>query len=250
MKIVPLALAALVTLGWTPAAGAATTTTPDTARVRLGTGAGAFVAYPSGDRPAPGVVVVHEWWGLNSQIRSIALRLSRQGYVAIVPDLYGGRIAGDAETAHVLSRSLDEERAVAVLASAASWLKAQPRVAKSRIGVLGFCMGGGLAQQVALGDGALAAVVVFYGTPLPAARVTRLEAPLLGHFGANDDGISADRVEAFKAALARENKVHEIYLYAGAGHAFMNDERPSYNPDAARLAWARTLAFLQKHLKR
>ena len=247
MKVVPLALAALVSAGFGLSASAATA--PDTARVRLTTGGGAFVAYPPGDGAVPAVVVVHEWWGLNAQIRELARRLSRQGYVVIVPDLYGGKVARDAEAAHVLSRSLDEERAVATLAAAASWARSQPRAAKSRVGVMGFCMGGSLAQQLALSDAGTAAVVVFYGTPQPAARIAQLKAPLLGHFGATDDGITADRVEAFKAALARSNKTHEIYVYAGAGHAFMNDERPSYNPDAARLAWARTLAFLQKHLK-
>lgn len=249
MKVlVPLTLAALLAAGL-PEARAAV---PDTARVRLGTGGTApkaFVAFPPGEGPAPAVIVVHEWWGLNVQIRETARRLSRQGYVAIVPDLYGGRVARDAESAHVLSRSIDEDQALAALSAAAGWLRAQPRSAKSRIGVVGFCMGGRLAQRFAMATDIPSAVVVFYGTPESAARIGQLRAPLQGHFGANDDGISADRVEAFKAALNKTGKTHEIHIYAGAGHAFMNEERPSHNADAARLAWVRTLAFLQKRLK-
>ena len=99
--------------------------------------------WPQEKGPYPGIVLLHEWWGLNSQIREVARRLSRQGYVAIVPDLYQGRVARDAESAHVLSRSLDEDRAVATLAAASSWLKTQPRTATGRVGVMGFCMGGG-----------------------------------------------------------------------------------------------------------
>ena len=225
---------------------------PDTARVTLAPGAPAtqaFVAFPSGDKPAPALIVVHEWWGLNAQIREIARRLARQGYVVIVPDLYGGRVAEGAEEAHVLSRSVEDEPAMVAISAAASWLRVQPRTARSRIGIIGFCMGGGLAQQFAMSTGTVSAAVVFYGTPEPAARIAQLRAPLQAHFGAADDGIPAERVQIFKAALEKAGRANEVHVYTGAGHAFMNEERPSFKPDAARLAWVRTLAFLQKHLK-
>lgn len=246
--LVLLAFAAL--LAPSPAAVAAR---PDTARVRLGSGAGApeaFVAYPPGELPAPAVIVAHEWWGLNHQIRDLARRLARQGYVVIVPDLYGGRVAKDAEAAHVLARSVEEERANRTFDQAARWLRSQPRTAKSRIGVVGFCMGGSLALGFAMSSDVTAAVVMFYGRPeTRAERVAKLNAPLQAHFGATDDGIASDRVEAFRSALGKAGKVHELHVYAGAGHAFMNEERRSHKPDAARLAWVRMLAFLQKHLK-
>jgi carboxymethylenebutenolidase len=225
----------------------------ETSRVHLGPasgGADAFVAWPVGKAPFPAVIVVHEWWGLNGQIRDVAKQFARQGYVAVVPDLYHGKVATDPEQAHVLMRGLDDEKATADLARAASWLRTERRVGKSRIGVIGFCMGGSYALQLALESAEPAAVVMFYGNPVTdVAQLRRLRAPLQGHFGQTDDGIPASRVEAFRTALRRAGKSAEIELYPGAGHAFMHDGRPSFHADAARKAWARTLAFFQKHLK-
>jgi len=226
---------------------------PDTALVHLGpadAGTRAFVAFPSGTAPAASVIVVHEWWGLNAQIREQARRLARQGYVAIVPDLYHGKSAGDPETAHELMRGLDEDQSVRDLAAAVEWLKAEPRTAKRNYGVMGFCMGGHLAELLAFQDPALSAVVVFYGTPETRPdRIASLKAPLLGHYGAEDQGIDTSRVAAFRQSLVNAGKRSEVYVYLGAGHAFMNQEQPSYRPDSAQLAWARTLGFLQKYLK-
>ena len=236
-----------------PAAAGSQKAGPDTALVHLGPaegGTSAFVARPPGRAVAPAVIVIHEWWGLNGQIREIARRLSLQGYIAIVPDLYHGKVASDPETAHELSRALDSDRASADLDAALEWLRAQPRTAKSRVGVIGFCMGGALGLGLALHDPAIAAAVMFYGRPeTDPGKLAPLKAPLQGHFGAEDQGIPVDRVEEFQQALKTAGKNAEIYVYAGAGHAFMHDGRPSYNADSARRAWARVLAFFQKHLK-
>jgi len=224
----------------------------DTALVSLGRdGPRAFVAWPGGDKPVPAVIVVHEWWGLNAQIRRTARQLARQGYVAIVPDLYHGQVAGDAEGAHVLMRGLEDERVLGDLDAAMAWLAGQPRVQGAPVGVMGFCMGGRYAEMMALHSSRVAAVVMFYGSPITdEGEVDRLGAPLMGHFGAEDRGITAERVSRLETALKRAGKDAQIFTYAGAGHAFMNDERDSYHPDAAKQAWARTLAFLQQHLKR
>lgn len=222
----------------------------DTLRVRLATGTDAFAVHPAGRGPAPAVIVVHEWWGLNGQIREVARRLARQGYVAMIPDLYHARVATDPERAHELMRGLDEEQALADLESAIAWLRTQPRTAKSRIGVVGFCMGGTLAQRLALRSPDIAATVMFYGPPeTDPAKLRTLRAPLQAHFGTEDEGIPASRIAQLQAALRQAGKTAEIYVYPGAGHAFMNEERPSHRADAARQAWARTLAFLQKLLK-
>jgi carboxymethylenebutenolidase len=225
----------------------------DTAQVRIGAAArstGAFVAWPAGKGPFPAVIVVHEWWGLNAQIRGVARRLAQEGYVAIVPDLYRGARADDAEHAHELARGLDESAAVADLRAASSWLASQPRVAAARTGAVGFCMGGRLAQLIALEQPDLDAVVMFYGRPeTDPARLARLHAPLQAHFGATDRGIGNDQIEALRNGLVKGGRVHDVHVYSGAGHAFMNEERPSYHADAARQAWARMLQFLQKHLK-
>jgi carboxymethylenebutenolidase len=226
--------------------------TADTALVPLGKeGQRAFVAWPSGDKPAPAVIVVHEWWGLNAQIRRTARQLAQQGYVAIVPDLYHGLVAGDADGAHVLMRGLDDESAIADLDAAMAWLAAEPRTRGSRIGVMGFSMGGRFAQLMGIHSDRIAAVVMFYGRPvIDVKQIAGLEAPLMGHFGGADPSIPAERVGQLEGALKQAGKDAQIFTYAGAGHAFMNDERDSFHPDASRQAWARTLAFLQQQLKR
>ncbi len=225
----------------------------DTSRVQLGSapaGTAAFVAWPAGRGPVPAVIVIHEWWGLNGQIRSVARRLAQEGYVAVVPDLYHGRVADDPEYAHELSRGLDEKKALADLDAAAAWLRTQRRVNRARVGVVGFCMGGRLSELFALHGSGLAAAVMFYGPPeTDADRIATLKIPLQGHFGGEDRGIGSEQVEALRAALAEAGKTADIYVYPGAGHAFMNEGRPSYHADAARQAWARLLQFFQKHLR-
>lgn len=240
--------------GETKASGARTATaSSDTSRVHVGPadgGTSAFVAWPSGREAGPAVIVIHEWWGLNGQIREVARRLAQQGYVAIVPDLYHGRVASDAERAHELMRGLLDDVALTDLDATVSWLRSEPRVGRHKIGVVGFCMGGRVAELLALHSAEPAATVMFYGPPeIDPTQLVKLRAPLQGHFGGEDQGIPLQRVEMLRAGLMEARKPVDIHVYAGAGHAFMNDARPSFHPDAARQAWARTLAFFQKYLK-
>ncbi len=225
----------------------------DTSRVRLGSGpsaSDAFVAWPSGSGRAPGVLVLHEWWGLDGQIREVARQLASQGYVAVVPDLYHGEVASDPEHARALASRLSLEDAFATVDAAARWLRAEPRTARARLGLVGFCMGGGLAERYALRTSGLSAVVMFYGQPeTDPAKLAALGAPLQGHFGAEDSSIPLAKVEELRSALAKADKPGEIYVYPGAGHAFMHEGNDTYRPDAARQAWARLLAFLQDRLK-
>ena len=124
-------------------------------------------------------------------------------------------------------------------------------VTRDGIGVVGFCLGGGYALGLGLRSHDVTATVMFYGAPVTDPKaLASLHGPLQGHFGEKDEGIPPARAEALRAALKLAGKPGEIYVYAGAGHAFMNDTRSSYHPDAARQAWARTLAFFQKNLKR
>ena len=236
-----------------PATSAPGPAAPETSFVQLGSGeqaAGAFVAWPAGRQAAPGIVVVHEWWGLNGQIRDVARRLSSQGYIAIVPDLYHGKVASDPMKAHELVRGLEETEALGTLEAAVAWVRAQPRGAKSRVGVIGFCMGGGLAQNLALQDPGVSAVVMFYGSPeTDPEKLAKLKGALQAHYGELDEGIPVKRVDEFRAAFQKSGRSAEIYVYPGAGHAFMHEGLPSYRPDAARQAWARTLSFFQKHLR-
>jgi carboxymethylenebutenolidase len=248
----PRAAGATVSSGIAAAAAPAAPRS-DSSRVHLGppeSGTGAFVAWPASRAAAPAVVVIHEWWGLNGQIRSVARRLAQEGYVAIVPDLYHGKVASDPEYAHELSRGLEEDKAMGDLDAALGWLRTQSRVDRRRIGVVGFCMGGRLSELFALHSPELAAAVMFYGRPeSDAGKLAGLKIPLQGHFGREDRGIGADQVEALRSSLARTGKAGDIHVYPGAGHAFMHEGRPSYHADAARQAWARMLQFFQKYLK-
>jgi len=209
----------------------------------------AYLAVPSEGEARGSVIVAHEWWGLNKQIRTVADRLAASGFLAIVPDLYRGQVAADPEQAHELMRGLQESRASSILRDTASYLRASGKNTDLKAASLGFCMGGRLALMAALDGHELSAVVMYYGRPvLEEDRLQSLEAPVLGLFGAEDRGIPEDDVRAFESALRRAGKKIDVRIYEGAGHAFFNDTRSSYNSEAASDAWSRTLVFLEKTL--
>lgn len=209
-----------------------------------------YLVKPEGKGPFPGIVVVQEWWGLNNQIKGVADRLAAEGYAAIVPDLYHGKIATDPEQAHVLMRGLDDKEALADLGAAVDYLKSLPEVGSSKIGSVGFCMGGGLSLQLDLNRPDMAGAVMFYGQPeSDPARVKKAAGPVLGLFGEQDEGIPKEKVMAMEKALKDAGKGVEVKIYPGAGHAFFNETRPSYNAAAAADAWSRTLAFFKTNLK-
>ena len=251
-RIACFTLAALV-LAAAPLAADKKPAAPDTAFVKVGSGdaaTGAFVAYPPGNTPAPGVVIAHEWWGLNEQIRSLARRLAHDGgYVVIVPDLYHGKVANDPESAHILMRGLVDETADSDCAAAAGYLRADKRV-KGPIAAMGFCMGGGVALDFGMHDPSITAVVMFYGFPsTDPEKLAKLNGPVMAHFGLKDEGIPQSKIDEFTAAMQKAGRDLKVYTYPAAGHAFMNDARPSYQPESARQAWARTLDFLQHTLR-
>lgn len=257
--IAGLALALILAAVWTwpllaqKAASSATSAAAAASMVHLTTSEGetdAFIAKPPGSGPVPAIIIVHEWWGMNDQIRDVARRMAQQGYFAIVPDLYHGKVATTPEEAHELVRGLEDTRVFDEMDAAAAWLHEQKRCENAHLAVMGFCVGGGITLRYALRTPTLAAAVMYYGSPeTDSEKLAGLRAPLQGHFGADDQGITSDRVEAFREALKKAGKPADIYVYSGAGHAFMHDGAASYRADAAKIAWARTLSFLQKHLK-
>jgi carboxymethylenebutenolidase len=209
-----------------------------------------YQVQPSGPGPFPGVVLVQEWWGLNHQIETVADRLAALGYAVIVPDLYHGHVANDAEKAHELSRGLTDESALNDLGAAVTNLRNSPTVGGRPVGIMGFCMGGRLSLLTALSGPPLNACVVFYGPPITdAALLQKLPCPLLASFGAEDEGIPPEAVKGFEEALKKAGKSVDIKIYENAGHAFMNDTRPSYRPEAAKDAWERVENFLAANLK-
>jgi carboxymethylenebutenolidase len=224
---------------------------PDTALVSLGgaTPINAFVAYPAVKGKAPAVIVVHEEWGLDGPVRSVARRLAAEGYVAIVPDLYHGRVTDDPGQAQAWSRALASDAALADLDATMAWLATQPRVQAGRVAVVGFGMGGTFALEYGIHEPRVRAVVMFYGVPITdAGRLPPLKAPVLAHFGQLDEATPEDKVNQFRLAMNTAGRNAEIHLYPGAGHAFMSDAQPTFQAESARRAWARTLAFLQKQV--
>jgi carboxymethylenebutenolidase len=210
----------------------------------------AYVARPSSSSgPWPGVLVVHENRGLNPHIEDIARRLALEGYLAFAPDALTplGGYPGDEDKARALFAQLDQARTRQDFLAAAAALKARPD-GTGRIGVVGFCYGGGMAHFLATQLPDLAAAVPFYGNHPAAEDAAKVRAPLLIHFAAVDERINA-AWPAYEAALKAAGARYVAHLYPGTQHGFNNDTTPRFDAAAAKLAWTRTLAFFAQHLK-
>ena len=216
--------------------------------VDYGPGRG-YLARPAGT-PRAGLVVIHEWWGLNDNIREMSDRLAAAGYLALAVDLYEGEVAGDPAEARALMQGLmrDEARASLHLGAAAGWLENEGGVAQ--VGSIGWCLGGAMSLRLALlMPEELDAAVIYYGRLVTdPAELARLRMPILGIFGGQDRGIPVESVREFEMALQALGKTHEIVIYEDADHAFANPSGTRYEPEAAADAWERTLAFLEEHL--
>lgn len=218
----------------------------------------AYYARPVPVNAYPGVVIIHEWWGLNDQIKGVADRIAAEGYLAIVPDLFRGKVPTDAGYAHDLARGVNEGWAVTIIEGAANWLRAADAKERRRspgqrmpVGTLGFDYGGRLSLAAALRGADIQAMAMFYGSVETDAKVLEpIAVPVLGIFGNEDRGIPLDQVKAFEAALKADGKKATILVYTGVGHAFFNEERPGYDPDVSIDAWERTTMFLRDSLGR
>jgi len=208
-----------------------------------------FLARPDDDETHPGLVVIQEWWGLMPHIEDVAERFAREGFVALAPDLYHGERADEPDEARKLAMALDRERAVAEIQAAVAYLQDMDAVFPKPIGVVGWCMGGGLALSTAADDGGVGAVVAFYGQPLSPADTARIKAPVLGLYGEEDQGIPVAKVRRFQETLQEHGIAHEIHVYPGARHAFFNDTREAYDEKAADDAWQRTLSWFGRYLR-
>lgn len=210
-----------------------------------------YMARPAaGGRNAPAILVVHEWWGLNDNIRSIVDRYAGEGYIALAVDLFG-RVATTPDTAMVLYQTAMKnvpagERNLAV---AIAYVKSQ---GATRIGSVGYCFGGHWSLRTGLvGGNEISAVVMYYGAPITdAAQLSRLRAPLLGLFGGLDRGIPVDSVRAMEQALKGLGRPVTINVYADANHGFSNPSGQAYNAVAATDAWEKSLAFFRTNLRR
>lgn len=210
-----------------------------------------FLALPAGHGKHPGIVVIHEWWGLNDQIKDEARKLAGQGYVALAVDLYRGKVATTPEEAHELMRGVPDDRGMRDLEAAFAYLAARRDVQADKIASVGWCMGGGWSIKLAMNEPKLAACIVNYGSlPTEPSSIEKIHAPVLGNFGADDRGITPDSVHAFEAAMKAAGKSVNVKIYEGAGHAFQNpNNKAGYRPEATADAWARMTTFLKKTLR-
>src|SRR5713226_3087773 len=212
----------------------------------------AMLYTPAGKGPFPGIVVIHEFWGLNDWVKEQASKLADQGYAALALDLYRGKVATTPEEAHEFMRGVPEDRASRDLHAAVEFLKSQKNVKKDRIGSIGWCMGGGYSLDVALQEPTLAAAVINYGhLATDPEALKKINAPILGLFGGQDHGIPPDDVKKFGAALDQLGKKIDIKIYDDAGHAFENPHnKDGYRAADAADAWNRTVSFLADNLKK
>ncbi len=196
--------------------------------------------------PAPAVLLVHEWWGLNDQIKAVAAELASEGYLALAVDLYGGQAADTPEGARALMQAVAAAEAADTLASWIAWLRAHAK-ADGKIGTVGWCFGGGWSLNASI-EAPVEATVVYYGrVNRAAADLTALRGPVLGHYATRDQWINRDMVGGFETAMAEAGKPVTSHWYE-ADHGFANPTGSRYDKADAQLAWRRTLEFFAANL--
>jgi carboxymethylenebutenolidase len=207
----------------------------------------AYVARPKG-KAKGALLVIQEWWGLNDWVKGMADKLAGQGYLALAVDLYKGKVTSDPKEAMALMQAKDEKWGDAAEEAGLEWLKANAGGAK--LATIGWCMGGGESLKASLNDPKdVNATVMFYGAPIDdVAKLKTLQGPLLGIWGNQDKSFTPEIVAAFDKALTEAGVKHEFHAY-DAGHGFANPSSNASNPEAAKDAWQKTLAFLAANLR-
>jgi len=202
----------------------------------------------------PAVIMVHEWWGLNENIKNMANILARQGFVVLAADLYKGEVANTPQRATELVQSVRNYQNISIanLQSAVKYLGSLPNVDDSKIVSMGWCFGGGQSLQLALNsqEHPLAATIIYYGTPLVTneSLLSVIKWPVLGIFGDKDQAIPLEQVNLFRKSLDQNGITNEIHIYKGVGHAFANPSGDNYAPKETQDAWQKTLSFLKKYV--
>ena len=203
----------------------------------------------------PAVVMIHEWWGLNENIKNMAESLAKEGYVVLAVDLYNGQVANTTESAQNLVSKVRENPSESInnLQHAVRYLASLENVNSSKIASLGWCFGGGQSLQLALNTEPgypLAATIIYYGNLVSDQEsLSKIKWPVLGIFGDQDKSIPVDSVKQFEDALNANGITNEIYIYKGVGHAFANPSGDNYAPQETQDAWQKTVSFLEKYLK-
>jgi len=209
----------------------------------------AHFAKPKGDEILPCVIIIHENRGLNPHTEDVARRVALEGFLAIAPNALSplGGTPNDADEARTRMGTLDSDETIGNFVAAVKYLKTHPQ-STGKVGVTGFCWGGGMTNQVAVNSQDIQAAVPFYGRQPATEDVPNIKASLLIHYAGDDERIN-EGIPEFEAALKRASVEYEIHMYDGAKHAFFNDTSTRYHEEAAKLAWKRTIAFFNKKLK-
>lgn len=202
---------------------------------------------------APAIILIHEWWGLNDDIRQMADDYASEGYVALAVDMYGAEATASSSVAGQRAGEVREnmEEAMANLSAAVSYLESRDDVDSNRIASVGWCFGGGWAYQMAVNEIGVEASVMYYGQFDAEDDYNNMRASILGHFGEEDTVIDIDNAREFKARLENADQSSAVYIYPNVGHSFANydgGDNIDYSPEAAQTAWERTLEFLDDEL--
>ena len=206
-----------------------------------------FLARPMSNETFPGVIMIHEWWGLNENMKETAKKLASQGYVVLAVDLFHGSVATDAQKAMEMVSSFDEQQAIANMNSAVNYLQTSNTIGK--IGSIGWCFGGGQSLNLALNNKNIDATVIYYGKLVTEKEtLSKIKSPILGIFGELDQGIPVEKVNEFENALTDLEIPNTIHIYPGVDHAFANPTGARYAPAETEDAWNKTLEFFKNNL--
>jgi carboxymethylenebutenolidase len=211
--------------------------------------ASGYLAIPEKGK-GPGVIVIQEWWGLVDHIKDVCDRFAREGYVALAPDLYHGESTKSPDEAGKLMMALRIDEAEKDFRGAIQYLLNHEATTGTKVGVIGFCMGGALSLYAASKNPQVGACVVFYGIhPNVKPDLPSLQAPVFGIYAERDQNVPPESVRELERQLKELGKSVEMHIYPDTDHAFFNDQRPDvYNPKAAEDAWRRVIQFFAKHL--
>lgn len=207
-----------------------------------------YLAKPVTDGNYPAIVMIHEWWGLNDNIKVMADKLATHGYVVLAVDLYNGHVGTTSEEARQLMSSFSADSGIKNMNAAVSYL--QENYPSDKLGSIGWCFGGGQSLNLALNNNDMDATVIYYGSVTSDTdALSKISWPVLGIFAELDKGITVDNVRGFESALNNLSIPNEIHIYPGVDHAFANPSGERYAPDASKDAWKKTLDFFNSNLK-
>lgn len=207
-----------------------------------------YLTRPNDENQYPGIIMIHEWWGLNEHIKEVANTMAKEGYVVLAVDLYNGNVAKTSEQAREYRTSIDQEDAILNMKSGIEYLRSVENIGK--VASIGFCFGGEQSAQLSVSDANLDATIIYYGSlPQELDEIQNVDAPVLGIFGELDTGITPNTVRTFEAGLTDSGLENDITIYEGVGHAFANPGGSRFAEEETKDAWNKTILFLNKNLR-